>query len=37
MTGRPPSDRALNIMMTVGLALVGTLMVFALGNDIFCR
>ncbi len=37
LTGRPPSDRALNIMMTVGLALVGTLMVFALGNDIFCR
>jgi regulator of sigma E protease len=36
LIGRPPSDRALNIMMTVGLALVGTLMVFALGNDLFC-
>ncbi len=34
--GRPPSDRALRIMMTVGLTLVLSLMVFALFNDIFC-
>ncbi|EKE43615.1 Putative membrane-associated zinc metalloprotease [Oceaniovalibus guishaninsula JLT2003] len=36
VTGRPPGDRALNVLMTVGLALLGTLMVFALTNDIFC-
>ncbi len=36
MTGRPPSDKALNILMTVGLVLLLTLMVFALSNDLFC-
>ncbi len=36
VTGRPPSDRALRILMTVGLALLLTLMVFALSNDLFC-
>ncbi|MDJ1008156.1 MAG: RIP metalloprotease RseP [Paracoccaceae bacterium] len=36
LTGRPPSDRALNAMMTVGLGLMAMLMVFALTNDIFC-
>ena len=36
MTGRPPSDRVLRLMMGVGLALMGTLMVFALSNDLFC-
>lgn len=36
VTGKPPSDRALQILMTVGLALLLSLMVFALGNDIFC-
>lgn len=36
MTGKPPSDKALNILMTVGLAMLLTLMVFALSNDIFC-
>jgi regulator of sigma E protease len=36
VTGRPPSDRALQILMALGLAMVLTLMVFALGNDIFC-
>lgn len=35
-TGRPPSDRALRILMTAGLALLLTLMVFALTNDLFC-
>ena len=33
---RPPSDKALRIFMTIGLALLGTLMVFALTNDFFC-
>lgn len=37
VTGRPPSDRALQILMAVGLAMILTLMIFALGNDIFCR
>lgn len=35
-TGKPPSDGALRILMTIGLALVLSLMVFALGNDLFC-
>lgn len=33
---RPPSDLALRILMTIGLGMVLTLMVFALGNDLFC-
>lgn len=36
VTGQPPSDKALRILMAVGLALIGTLMVFALSNDLFC-
>lgn len=36
VTGRPPSDRALRLMMGIGLALMGTLMVFAVSNDILC-
>lgn len=36
VTGRPPSDRALRMLMSVGLAMLLTLMVFALTNDIFC-
>lgn len=36
VTGRPPSDRALRILMTLGLALILTVMAFALTNDIFC-
>lgn len=36
VTGRPPSDKALRVMMTAGLALLLTLMVFALSNDLFC-
>ena len=34
--GRPPSAYALNILMTIGLALVLGFMVFALGNDLLC-
>lgn len=35
--GKPPSDRALSVLMSLGLALMGTLMIFALGNDLlFC-
>ena len=36
VAGRPPSDKALRILMTIGLAVVLSLMLFALGNDIFC-
>jgi regulator of sigma E protease len=36
VTGRPPSDNALRILMAVGLALIVTLMVFALTNDFIC-
>ncbi|MEM8693093.1 MAG: RIP metalloprotease RseP [Pseudomonadota bacterium] len=36
VTGTPPSDRALRVLMAVGLSLVLTLMLFALFNDIFC-
>lgn len=34
--GKPPSERALRILMTVGLAIVLGVMVFALTNDLFC-
>jgi regulator of sigma E protease len=36
LTGRPPSDRVLRVMMGAGLGLMGLLMVFALTNDLFC-
>lgn len=36
VTGKPPSDKALRILMTVGISLVLSLMVFALYNDLFC-
>lgn len=36
VAGRPPSDGVIRILMTVGIALILSLMVFALANDIFC-
>lgn len=36
VTGRPPHDTALRILMTIGIGLILSLMVFALSNDIFC-
>lgn len=36
VTRKPPSDRALRVLMTAGVAILLTLMVFALGNDLFC-
>ncbi len=37
VAGRPPSDGALRILMATGLALILTLMLFAVANDlIFC-
>ena len=34
--GKPPSDKTLNVMMTVGIMLMGSLMIFALMNDFLC-
>jgi len=36
VVGKPPSDGALRVMMTVGLTLILGLMMFALFNDIWC-
>jgi len=36
VSGRPPSERALRAMMTLGLTVILSLMLFALFNDIFC-
>ena len=36
VTGKPPSDKALRVLMTAGLVMILSLMVFALSNDIFC-
>ncbi len=36
VVGRPPSDRALRVLMGAGLTLVLAVMIFALGNDLFC-
>jgi regulator of sigma E protease len=36
LTGRPPADAVLRVMMGIGIGLIGLLMVFALSNDIFC-
>ncbi len=36
LTGNPPSDRVLRVMMGTGLTLLLALMAFALSNDLFC-
>lgn len=36
VTGRPPSDRAMNLLTTIGLTAVLMLMIFGLTNDLFC-
>lgn len=36
VAGKPPSDKVLKVFMMVGLALLLSLMAFALTNDIFC-
>lgn len=36
VAGKPPSDKALQVLMTLGFATVLSLMLFALSNDIFC-
>ncbi len=36
VTGKPPADWAMRILMTIGLVLVLGLMAFGLTNDLFC-
>ncbi|MGJ8604779.1 MAG: RIP metalloprotease RseP [Marivita sp.] len=36
VTGKPPSDKALRVLMGVGLTMLLSLMLFALSNDLFC-
>ena len=36
LTGRPPSDKALNLLTAIGMAAVLSLMIFGLSNDLFC-
>lgn len=36
VAGKPPSERALRALMSAGLALILSMMVFALFNDVFC-
>lgn len=36
VSGKPPSERAMGILMSLGLAVLLTFMVFALSNDLFC-
>lgn len=36
IVGKPPAEKALRVMMSVGLTVLLTLMVFALSNDLFC-
>lgn len=36
IAGKPPSDKALKILMTLGLTMILSLMLFALSNDLFC-
>ncbi|MCC6007989.1 MAG: RIP metalloprotease RseP [Rhodobacteraceae bacterium] len=37
VTGKPPAERVLQVLMTVGLVLILSLMLFGLSNDILCR
>lgn len=36
VAGKPPSDKVLRVLMTVGLTMILSLMVFAISNDLFC-
>jgi regulator of sigma E protease len=37
ITRRPPSERALRVLMTVGLTLVLSIMIFGLSRDLLCQ
>lgn len=36
MSGKPPSDKVLRVAMMIGVAMILSLMVFSLGNDLLC-
>ena len=36
VAGKPPSEKALRVLMAIGLTLVLSVMIFALSNDLFC-
>lgn len=36
VTGRTPNETALRVLMTIGITAILSLMVFSLGNDLFC-
>ncbi len=36
VNGKPPSDTVMRVLMAIGISLILALMVFALGNDLFC-
>lgn len=36
VTGRPPNEKVLKVLMTIGLGLLLALMAFAVSNDLFC-
>lgn len=36
VTGKPPSDSVLKVLMAIGITLILSLMVFSLSNDLFC-
>ncbi|MCW1932775.1 RIP metalloprotease RseP [Pararhodobacter zhoushanensis] len=36
LVGRPPNERVMGYLMSFGLVLLGAMMLFALGNDLFC-
>lgn len=36
VTGKPPSDKAMNVLLYAGLVLVLSLMIFGVTNDLFC-
>ncbi len=36
VSGRPPSDKALKVLMSIGLTVVLGLMILGLGSDLFC-
>jgi regulator of sigma E protease len=35
-TGRPPNDKAMQVLMVVGITLILSVMLFAIANDLFC-
>lgn len=37
VTGRPPSERALRVLMTIGLTVVLSIMIFGLSRDLMCQ